>query len=207
MTKGGRAAGTLDGSDRLGETLRLFLALVLPDEAADELLRWRDSVLLAGLLAGVGERAVRPLESVHVTLAFLGARPRSDLPAIVAALREAAAETRRFELVPRRYRETRSVGMVVLDDPSGEAGRLAERLHRRLEGLGVYERERRPWLPHATVVRFRERPARRRRLSPAPPELGAFSPSEAAAFLSRLHPSGARYEILETCPLSLSRSR
>ena len=87
--------------------------------------------------------------------------------------------------------------MLVLDDPGGEATALAGRLHDRLEGLGVYEREGRPWLPHVTVLRFRERP----RLSPPLPRLGPFAPSGAAAFLSRLHPSGARYEVLESCPL------
>jgi 2'-5' RNA ligase len=96
-----------------------------------------------------------------------------------------------------RYRETRSVGMLVLDDPTGEAARMARALHTLLEELGCYRREARPWLPHVTVLRFRERP----RLAPPLPEIGPFAPSEAAAFLSRLHPSGARYEVLERCSL------
>jgi 2'-5' RNA ligase len=87
--------------------------------------------------------------------------------------------------------------MLVLDDPAGEATRLAEGLHGRLEELGVYEREKRPWLPHVTVLRFRERP----KLAPPLPEIDPFAPSGAAAFLSRLHPSGARYEVLESCSL------
>jgi len=66
------------------------------------------------------------------------------------------------------------------------------------ERLGVYEREARAWLPHVTVVRFRERP----RLRPALHGLAPFVPSDAAAFLSRLHPSGARYEVLEAVPLT-----
>jgi 2'-5' RNA ligase len=70
-----------------------------------------------------------------------------------------------------------------------------------LEQLGLYERERRVWLPHVTVVRFRERP----RLRPPLPETRTFVPSGAAAFLSRLHPSGARYEVLESCPLGRRR--
>ena len=49
--------------------------------------------------------------------------------------------------------------MVVFDDEERHAGALALDLHRRLERLGVYEPERRAWLPHLTVVRFR-RPAR-----------------------------------------------
>ena len=142
-------------------------------------------------------RGGRVLDTFHVTLAFLGTRPRSDLDGILEALRASAAEARPHRLAPARYRETRSVGMLVLDDPAGEATRLAEGIHVRLEELGVYEREKRPWLPHVTVLRFRERP----RLAPPLPEIDPFAPSGAAAFLSRLHPSGARYEVLESCSL------
>ena len=156
MTKGDSPGGTLESGDPPGATLRLFLALVLPHEAAVGLERWRDSELLASVPDPVRE-LVRPVEGFHVTLAFLGSRPRAELPAIVDALRSSAAETTAFELVPKRYRETRSVGMLVLDDPSGEAMRLADRLHGRLEALGVYAREARQWLPHATVVRFSNR--------------------------------------------------
>jgi len=169
------------------EVLRLFLALELPDAVVEQLERWREQHLARA----------RPAAGLHVTLAFLGARPRSELDGILAVLRTEAVATAPFVLAPLRYRETRSVGMLVLGDPSGEATRLAERLHGRLEELGVYRREARPWLPHVTVVRFRERPG----LSPPLPELGAFAPSGAAAFLSRLHPTGARYEVLESCPL------
>lgn len=178
--------GNLEGGDRL----RLFLALLLPDDTVGQLDGWRRELLSA-------RAGLRPVESFHVTLAFLGARPRSELDSIVQALRDAAARAEPFLLEPVRYRETRSVGMLVLADPAGEATRLAVRLHGRLEELGVYERERRRWLPHVTVVRFREPPG----LSPPLPDLGAFAPSGAAAFLSRLHPSGARYEILEQCVL------
>jgi 2'-5' RNA ligase len=129
-----------------------------------------------------------------VTLAFLGSRPEAELPAILAALRSAAREALPAPLTPTGYRETRSVGMVVLDDPTGRAAALAASLHERLEALGVYRRERRAWLPHVTVLRFRERPG----LRPPLPETGTFVPSDAAAYLSRLHPSGARYEVLES---------
>jgi RNA 2',3'-cyclic 3'-phosphodiesterase len=168
------------------EKIRLFLALTLPDGTSRELARWATDSLSGG----------RVLEHFHVTLAFLGGRPRSELDAILGALREASADARPFTLVPTRYRETRSVGMLVLDDPTGAARSLAEELQGRLEGLGCYRREKRPWLPHVTVLRFRERP----RLAPPLPEVEPFAPSGAAAFLSRLHPSGARYEIVEICP-------
>lgn len=180
------AGGTVEGDERL----RLFLALELPDDVVEALVSWGKRFLDGGRL----------VESLHATLAFLGSRPRSELDTILGALRDTASAAAPFTLEPVRYRETRSVGMLVLADPSGEATRLAERLQAKLEDAGVYRREARPWLPHVTVLRFRERP----RLSPPLPKTGAFAPSGAAAFLSRLHPSGARYEVLESCPLEAS---
>jgi 2'-5' RNA ligase len=174
---------TVEGDDRI----RLFLALELPEHVSNELGRWGGRHLSGG----------RVLESFHITLAFLGSQHRSSVVPIGELLRREAAATDPFDLAVLRYRETRSVGMLVLADPSGRASGLAERVQIGLERLGVYERERRPWLPHLTVLRFRERP----RLSPPLPRIGQFAPSGAAALLSRLHPSGARYEILESCSL------
>ncbi len=166
--------------------LRLFLALRLPVATLDVLEAWAAEHL------GDGRRV--PRESMHVTLAFLGHRPARELPAIVGALRDAAAAATAAPLDPLRYRETRSVGMLVLDDPSGAATALAISVHDRLEALGVYRREARAWLPHVSVLRFRTRP----RLRPPLPATGTFVPSDAAAYLSRLHPSGSRYEVLES---------
>jgi 2'-5' RNA ligase len=84
--------------------------------------------------------------------------------------------------------------MLTFDDEDLRAAALAADLHERLAALGVYEPERRTWLPHVTVLRFRRRP----RLQPALPELEPFVTSDAAAFLSRLRPDGARYEVLES---------
>ncbi len=87
--------------------------------------------------------------------------------------------------------------MLVLDDEEGRAGALAADLHGRLERLGVYRREGRPWLPHVTVARFRARPG----LQPGLPPVRTFVPSDAAAYLSRLRPSGAQYDVLESVAL------
>jgi 2'-5' RNA ligase len=174
-------------------SLRLFCALTLPAEALDQLEEWQ-----AGLRAG-GYRRV-PRGNLHVTLAFLGARPAVEVDAIGAALATAAAAARPIVLRAVRYRETRSVGMVVFDDQDGAAGELAGGLHGRLERLGVYAPERRAWLPHVTVVRFRERP----RLSPAPPELGAVVPSGAAVYMSQLRPPGAEYVVVREFDLTKS---
>jgi 2'-5' RNA ligase len=144
----------------------------------------------------VRARAV-PRDNLHVTLAFLGWTDRARVDEVVGALRAAAAAAGPIRFEPVRYRETRSVGMFVCSDEGGAAGRLAGDLHGRLEALGVYEPEAREWLPHLTVARFRERP----RLRPPLPETGPIVPSEAAAFLSVLRPSGAEYVVLESVEL------
>ncbi len=180
------AAASVGGDGRL----RLFLALNLPDPALDALEAWA-----ASALTGVGR--LLPRDHLHITLAFLGNRPAGDLDGVLTALRDVATGASPFELEPLHYRESGSVGMLVLADPSGSAGLLAAELHERLETLGVYTRERRRWLPHVTVLRFRAPPG----LCPPLPPLGPFAPSEAAAFLSRLHPSGAQYEVLDAVSL------
>jgi len=171
------------------ERLRLFLALRLPDDVLDAIELWQHEQL-------PNVRAV-PREHLHVTLAFIGHRPAGELAAIVGALRDAAAGAGEICLTLVRYRETRSVGMLVLEDEGDRATLLANDVQERLERLGVYRREGRPWLPHLTVARWRERP----RLRPEPPPQRTFVPSDAAAYLSRLHPGGARYEVLESVAL------
>jgi 2'-5' RNA ligase len=180
---------TSGGSVARDERLRLFLALRIPDDVLVQIERWQREELPDVRLV--------PREHLHVTLAFLGHRPAGELEAIVGALRGAAADAGEIRLTPLRYRETRSVGMLVLEDAGGRAIRVAEELQERLEQLGVYRRENRPWLPHITVARWRERP----RLHPQPPPGRTFVPSDAAAYLSRLHPDGARYEVLESVAL------
>ena len=176
---------SLEGRERA----RFFIALPLPGSAESGLAPWQRAELQ-------GVRIVEP-PNLHVTLAFLGSTPVARYAEVAAAVREAAQRGRRPVLTVSGYRETRSVAMLVLDDLEGRAAALAEDVHARLERLGVYERERRRWLPHLTVARFRRPP----RLRPPLPDLGELSPSEAAVYLSTLRPGGAQYEILESVAL------
>jgi RNA 2',3'-cyclic 3'-phosphodiesterase len=175
-----------------GERIRLFLGLRLPEAALDVVEVWQHAHL---------ERVrVVPREALHLTLAFLGHRPAGELPDVLEALRAAAGGVSgAIRLTPVRYRETRSVAMLVCDDEGGRGGALAADLQERLERLGVYRREGRPWLPHLTVGRFRERPG----LRPDLANMGTYVliPSEASAYLSRLRPSGAEYEVLASVAL------
>jgi RNA 2',3'-cyclic 3'-phosphodiesterase len=179
------SAASVSGDERI----RLFLALRLPDHVLDEVESWQREQL----------RSVRvvPRDHLHVTLAFLGQRPADELDSVVDALRDAVAGVGEIGFTPSRYRETRGVGMLVLEDDGGQATLLAGNVQERLERLGVYRREVRPWLPHLTVARWRERP----RLGLGPPPVGTFVPSDAAAYLSRLHPGGAVYDVLASVAL------
>jgi 2'-5' RNA ligase len=183
-----RAEATVEGSDHL----RLFYGLPFPPGSADELARWASD-------AYSGSQGVRvvPGAHLHLTLAFLGARPSSELPVLRHVLCQASDGVQQPELTVRRYRETDRVGMVVLDDRHGIASLLQERLSELLARLGVYVPERRPWLAHVTVARFRRRP----RLRMQPPDLGTVSPSEAALYHSLLRSGGAQYDIVEAVRL------
>ena len=175
------------------ERLRLFVALVLPQAARDRIVAWQGREL--GSVEGI--RVVAP-DNLHVTVAFLGGRPAAEVGAILGVMRDSAGSTGPPVLTPARYRETRSVGMVVFDDENDRATTLARELFAGLERTGVYEREHRQWLPHVTVLRFRGRPPR---LAPPLPDVGQVSPSEVALYHSVLRPSGAQYEIVESVAL------
>ena len=182
------APGSVEGDGRL----RLFAALPLPTSTVERLAAWQ-----AEQLAGANTARLVAPEYLHVTLAFLGWRPAPDVEGVLRVLRMAARDAERPVLRAVRYRETRGVGMVILDDEHDHATRLAGRVGEGLERLGVYEREGRRWLPHVTVLRFRRPP----RARPCLPELGPVSPSEVALYHSVLRPTGAQYEILQSVPL------
>ena len=175
-----------------GERLRLFVALPLPEEARDRLATWQETALAAR-----GDARLVSHRNLHVTLAFLGPRPAGDVALVAAELRAAAGGVEPPTLRALGYRETRSVGMVVLEDDGGRAAALALDVAARLEAIGVYRPEKRPWLPHVTVLRFRRPP----RLTADPPDLGEVSPSEVALYHSVLRRAGAQYEIRESVPL------
>ena len=117
------SSGTVDGDERL----RLFLGFRLPDAAGDAVAAWQRAEL------AVERVRIVPLENLHVTIAFLGSRPAGETEAIAGALRAAVHGVAEPVLTPARYRETRSVGMLVLDDQEGRATRIAEDAHGRLE--------------------------------------------------------------------------
>ena len=169
--------------------LRLFVALELPQPARDALVAFRDAAADPDVW-----RPVAP-DALHLTLAFLGRRPATDLVAIDEVLYASVGAAPRLALgealllPPRRAR----VLCASLEDLDGTLGDLQSRVSAGLAAAGVYTPETRPFRAHATVARLRPR-ARAPRAVEAAPEPLEFLGEALTLFVSRLHPSGARYE-------------
>ena len=178
--------------------LRLFVALELPPAAREALAAFRD--------AAADPAVWRPVrdEALHLTLAFLGARPSEDVVAVSAVLERCAGEAPLLELgralllPPRRAR----VLCAEVADRSGALGALQARVAAALVEAGVYEAERRPFRSHATVARLRSG-ARSPREPPAagPPPL-AFRGETLTLYRSRPQRGGSVYEALARVPLA-----
>jgi 2'-5' RNA ligase len=156
---GPRGAGTAsgrpvdDGSRAPRDTLRLFVAGELPRDVRRAIAAWQEAELAP-------QRELRLNRSLHLTLCFLGDVARGAVPEIVDALRAidftAVALTPAEALfLPERGRKR--VVALRLDDPTGALVRLQGEVSAALAALGVYEPERRPYLPHLTVARFRQK--------------------------------------------------
>ena len=177
----------------MADTLRLFAALELPPAAREALAAFRDAADPAVW------RPVRD-EALHVTLAFLGARPAGEVAAIGAALARCAGGAPPLAfgapllLPPRRAR----VLCAEVADASGALGRLQACVAAALVDEGVLEPERRPFRAHATVARLRPG-ARPPRQAPA----GGPAPLDFRGEWLTLYRSrpGAVYEPLARVPL------
>jgi 2'-5' RNA ligase len=172
--------------------LRLFVALDLPGAAVRALAAFRD--------AAADPAVWRPLDDAtfHVTLAFLGHRPETDVAEVAGVLsalapREppALALAGGLLLPPRRAR----VLTVALADERGALAELQGELASRLAAAGVYTPEARPFRPHVTVARLRPG-ARAPRALAEQPEPVAFAGGPVVLYRSRVGRGGASYEQL-----------
>jgi RNA 2',3'-cyclic 3'-phosphodiesterase len=178
---------------------RLFAALDLPEAV-------RAALAGFGAAAAEGDFALRAVgvESLHVTLAFLGHRPLDDIEPARAAVRAAASPVPGLALgevlwlAPRRPH----VLTVALDDGDGALAALHAAVVAALGDAVGYEPERRRFRPHVTVARVRRGAAPRRRGLPEEPR-GAFAGEALTLYRSWLGGRGpARYEALERVPLA-----
>ena len=164
---------------------RLFVALDLPNE------------LRAALATTpINQDTWRPIpeDHLHITLAFLGTRPTTDVD-LIRPIIEAEHDAPALALS-----HVRSLGRVLVATITGDVEPLQERVASSLEAAGVYTPETRRFRPHDTLARLRPRtkPPRGTTLTLDP---RSFHGEAVTLYASRLHPDGARYEALVRAPL------
>ena len=174
----------------------MFLALDLPDDARDRLVRWRDELL-------DGRRELRPVraEALHVTLVFLGWQDESAAERIAEAAFGSlpAAPPPRLTASGVRPVPPRNARLFALDldDEEGRATALQGAMSDALEAGGWYRPEKRPFWPHMTLARVKR--GERRVAPPADQPAPPGEPFDAAVvtlYRSTLRPQGALYEPL-----------
>jgi len=130
---------------------RLFVACDLPPDALRAVERWQTEELRP-------HDDLRVTGSLHVTLVFLGSVPErrvDDVAAALAGLSFPALPTALLDPVFLPERGAKRVVAVGLDDPSGALRDTQRSVSDALYHAGVYTPERRPWLAHLTVARYR----------------------------------------------------
>lgn len=187
----------------------MFVALDLPDEVRAGISQWGAGALRDPALRSVAE------PSLHITFAFLGHRPETQVEAITAVVRESGGPTATVELLEPQQRPLKGRARVyALPARSEGAVALQAGLQERLVAAGLLEPAKRPFWPHVTVARVRaegrgsKRPALVER-SPKSLPRDLSRPFEAvrlSLYRSELQPRGARYVPLAQVELSAGSS-
>ncbi len=191
------------------ETIRAFIAVPLPRSLLDQL-----AALQQQLGDQVPHRSVRwvRVESVHLTLKFLGDTLTEKLPDVEQALSAVArhAPTAAFTVEGLgcfpNLRRPRIV-WVGIKDPSGWLEVLQDAVAEAMTHFG-YEREKRGFKPHLTIGRVNRRASRDevaqvgQVVGDTPVGLlGEISADSFGLIRSVLKPTGAEYTMLKEFPL------
>ncbi|SET99047.1 RNA 2',3'-cyclic phosphodiesterase [Paenibacillus sp. NFR01] len=142
----------MDQNERHPASRRLFIAVPLPGALKEQLKQLSEGLPQSMRFASRTHR-----EDYHITLQFLGDTAESAIPALVAAMREVAAESGPFVL------SLDGLGSFGQDDAprvlwagiSGERDELS-RLQRRVTEATAplgFIAEKRPYAPHITLAR------------------------------------------------------
>ena len=180
--------------------MRLFIAINLPDAEKTRLTQALQAVAAIDLPARWVES-----DSLHITLKFLGEVPQGQLPAVAAALAEAAAGAVAFDVALSGFGAFPSLSRPSILWVGVQAGPDMAELHRRFEGayapLG-FPPDERAFRPHITVARVRKDGRLRDRQAMDRMQADfdyktEFRATSVDLMHSRLGASRPRYEVLE----------
>jgi 2'-5' RNA ligase len=153
-----------------------------------------------------------PPENVHLTLKFLGDVPAAALPSLAQAMEQAVAEQPLFALRMQNLGCFPSLSRprvlwMGLEDTQGALAGIYGRLEAALAALG-YASETRPFRPHLTLARARQRGDTIDRVQLGSllnafrgERFGEFVVGHLHLYRSDLRKEGAIYTILHTVPL------
>ena len=199
----GRREGAGDEADA-PSTLRLFVAIPLPDEVRTAMRR-----RLARLRSLLPQARWIDPDNAHLTLVFLGHHPEARVAPLTSALREVFG---RYPALALRLhgggtfpqgRPARVAWVGVKGAP--ELQPLQHDVADAAAGALDWEPEKRPFHPHVTLTRCNPtwpRPQVERFHTEVQGSWGEeFVAEEGILFRSRLSPRGAQYEALAHLPL------
>lgn len=173
--------------------MRLFFALWPPPPVAARLAAVADSSARE-----FGGRPTR-LETIHLTLAFLGEVPEERLPLLMQSAATIAADPFVLTVDCLGYWSHKQLLWAGSSSPSPALAALASDLRTALSDAGfVIADEQRALTPHITLVRKIPRVS-------APDAIAAIDPigwrcSGLALVRSRLSPDGSRYQTIRAFP-------
>jgi RNA 2',3'-cyclic 3'-phosphodiesterase len=175
--------------------LRLFVACDLPRVIERAVRTWQHEELAP-------HEDLRIAPTLHLTLAFLGsidAAKVPDLERILSGIAFTGAECRFREPLFLPAHGKRRVVALELEDPAGRLRDLQRKVSGGLAAEGLYEPEKRPWLPHVTVARCR-RPGHPFSLQNV--NIGSFGVVRMVLYSSHLERAGAVHTPVADFPAS-----
>jgi RNA 2',3'-cyclic 3'-phosphodiesterase len=194
---------TSSGANARGTTLRLFIALMLPDSLKRRLATAQELVDTAARRSAVNLR-LTPAHQLHMTLAFLGEVASELLGSIAQTVHQTCAAYAGDTLAPRGLialpsaRRARAIA-VEFEEPSGEFARFVASLHGGLRRCGCVV-ERRAFFAHVTIARLRA-PGKMVLDKVDLSVIDQFPAREIALIHSTLKATGAEYRTLSSVTL------
>ncbi len=176
--------------------MRLFIGIGLPAPVAEALARSAGKLIPP---AAASKLRWTPPANMHITLSFLGQVHDGRRDVIAQALAAIRAPRLQLELDGIGAFERVGVLFAGVKHTSALVG-LAEQVIATMETCG-FPREDRPYSPHVTLARTRDR----LRLRSNPPDDPAFrqrfDATEFRLYQSLTLPGGAQYQVLRSFPL------
>ncbi len=172
--------------------MRLFFAFDLPEEIRRVLWKFSTDNFMDS------SSKIVPAENIHVTLKFLGEVSEKKLAGLRERAEKASSGILPFTAKIGDYRILGGrVGCVQAEQVDKMFSLVCRRLEEELSGFG-FEKEKREYFPHVTLVRFKKVPIPAKTAVPLTPD---FEVRYFKLYKSELTPEGAYYTSLENFPL------